>query len=98
MGVKSLWRNSLGNFRDSDRKLISSLSDKRVVIDTSSWMHTQDGIWEVQYARTSKPKYPHPIITRTFAARIRALKALRIHPIFVFDGVSTNMKKKTNQE
>ena len=98
MGVNSLWMKSLGNFRKEDRKLISSLSDKRVVIDTSAWMHTQDGIWEVQYARTSHPKYPHPIITNTFAARIRALKALRIHPIFVFDGMSPNMKKNTNRD
>lgn len=98
MGVKSLWRKSLGNFRDEDRKHISSLSDKRIAIDTSAWMHTQDGIWEVQYARTSHPKYPHPIIIITFAARIRALKVLGIHPIFVFDGMSPNMKKKTNRE
>mmetsp|Transcript_40001 Transcript_40001/g.84022 ORF Transcript_40001/g.84022 Transcript_40001/m.84022 type:complete len:171 (+) Transcript_40001:208-720(+) len=98
MGVKSFWKKSLGEFRQEDRKLISSLSHNRIAIDTSAWMHTQDGIWEVQYARTLHPKYPHPIIIRTFAARIRTLGALHIHPIFVFDGASPTTKKKINRE
>lgn len=98
MGIKSFWKKSLGDFRDEDRKLIASLSDKKVAIDTSAWVHTLDGAWDVQYARTSSPKYPHPAIINTFSARHRVLTVLRIHPIFVLDGKSPSVKKKTNRE
>ena len=98
MGVKGFWKQSLGKFRDQEVTKLAALPHKCVVIDTSAWMHTQDGIWEVCYARTSNPIYSHPAIITTFSARVRALKAIGIHPIFVFDGKPPTVKKRTNIE
>lgn len=97
MGVKQMWRKHLGDFRDEDRKLIASLPDERIVVDVSAWMHMLDGVWAVQYARTSTPRYSHPAIVTFFSARHRALEALKLQPIYVFDGMSPNMKKRTNR-
>ena len=96
MGVKELWRKALGDFRDKDLVLLESLSDKRVVVDTSAWVHKLDGIYEVAYARTSTPIYPHCTLKYSFAAKNRALTKLGMKPIFVFDGKSPNMKKREN--
>lgn len=98
MGVKGFWKQSLGKFREEGLINIASLPHKRIAIDTSAWMHKLDGIWEIQYARTSKPKYPYPLIITSFSSKIRALKAIGVHPIFVFDGRSPIAKKKTNKE
>jgi len=97
MTVKSFWRDILGTFRDEDRVEIRSLPDKRVVVDTSSWVHKFDGVWEVAYARTSSPTYPHHALRHSFSGKIRALKSLGLHLIFVFDGKCPNMKKRTRR-
>ena len=99
-GVKKFWKEHLGDFREEDRILISSLLDKgviRIAIDVSAWMHNLDGVTDVKYARTSNPRYVHPTVINTYAARHRALKALGIKPIYVFDGISPNIKKRTNR-
>ena len=96
MGVKQFWKKDLGDFRQEDHKLIASLADKRVAVDTSAWVHLLDGKWDIKYARTSNPPYPHPTIINLFIARYAALTTLGINPIFVFDGKSPPMKKRTN--
>ena len=98
MGVKQFWKKDLGDFRQEDRKLIASLADKRVAVDTSAWVHLLDGKWDIKYARTSNPPYPHPTIINLFIARYAALTTLGINPIFVFDGKSPPMKKRTNRK
>ena len=50
MGVKELWRKALSDFRDKDLVLLELLSEKRVDVDTSAWVHKLDGIYEVAYA------------------------------------------------
>ncbi|KAL9189536.1 hypothetical protein ACHAXT_009211 [Thalassiosira profunda] len=98
-GVKNLWRAGLGIFRAEDVVVLASLPDKRIAIDVSAWVHKYDGIWEVAYARTSIPPYPHPAPRRSFSAKVNALKRMGIHPIFVFDGKApSNMKTRTNRE
>ena len=74
MGVKTLWKKSLCDFKDEDRVLLHSLPDKNVVVDTSAWVHKIDGIHEVAYALTYVPVYPHIAIKHSFAAKHRALK------------------------
>ena len=96
-GVKNLWRKSLGEFRKEELTKINSLPDKRVVIDTSAWVHKFDGVHEVAYARTSNPRYPHHAIRHSFSAKVRVLKMLGIKPIFVFDGKVPNMKKRESK-
>ena len=98
MGVDDLWRAGLGDFRKEERQLIKDLPDKRLVIDTSSWVHKLDGIHEVAYARTCTPRYPHIILKHSFAAKVKALQSLGITPLFVFDGISPNMKKRENEK
>ena len=98
MGIKCFWKTHLGDFREDDRKTIAELPDKCIAVDTSSWVHQLDGIWDVQCARTSTPRHPHPATTNAFVARIRALKALGLHPKFVLDGRSLTMKKMTNSK
>jgi hypothetical protein len=77
--------------------LIKDLPNKVLVIDTSSWVHKLDGIHEVGYARTCTPQYPHMMLNYSFAAKVKALQSLGITPLFVFDGISPNMKKKENE-
>lgn len=96
MTVKQFWKKALGEFRTEDRISIELLRGKRVVVDTSAWVHQFDGKHDIQYARTSIPTYPHPGIINVFAARYAALVALGITPIFVFDGQSPTVKKRTN--
>lgn len=62
MGVKELWRKALGDFRNEDVTMIDKLKDESVVVDTSAWVHKLDGIFEVAYARTSVPIYPHIVL------------------------------------
>lgn len=97
MTVKGIWANALGNFRGTERTLINFMYGKYVVVDTSSWVHNGDRKQDIQYARTSNPKYPHPALISMFAARCHALKALNIHPIFVFDGKPPPLKSTTNR-
>lgn len=94
MTVKQFWKKALGEFRTEDRISIELLRGKRVVVDTSAWVHQFDGKHDIQYARTSIPPYPHPGIINVFAARYAALVALGITPIFVFDGQSPTVKKR----
>ena len=99
MTVKQFWKKDLGDFRDEDRVLIKSLCDKRVAVDTSAWVHQLDTREDdVQYARTSEPRYPHPAVINLFARRYAALLALGIRPVFVLDGKSPPMKVETNTE
>ena len=98
MTVKQFWQKDLGEFRKEERQLIQSLEDKRVAVDTSAWVHQYDCVHDVQFARTSNPPYPHPAIVNSFSSRYAALKKLGIHPIFVFDGQSPQLKKRTNRE
>lgn len=55
MTVKQFWKKDLREFSDEDRKVLHSLRDKRVVVDTSAWVHQLDGIEEIKYARTFVP-------------------------------------------
>ena len=98
MTVKQFWKQDLGEFREEDRKVLNSLRDKYVAVDTSAWVHQLDGVDEIKYARTSVPPYPHPAIINLFAARHSALEALGIHPIFILDGKSPTNKNETNTE
>lgn len=97
-GVKYLWKDALGDFREGQFVPLKSLSDQKVVIDVSSWVHKLDGIHEVAYARTSTPVYCHPALIYSFRAKNETLKKLGMEPIFVFDGMSPNMKKKENMK
>ena len=97
MGVKNLWCKALGIFREQDVVKLDSLADKCVVIDTSAWMHKLDTIHEVAYAWTSSPVYAHYIIKCNFEAKYRALEELGITPIFVFDEILPNVKKRESR-
>lgn len=98
VGKGDWWIEGLGDFRKEELRLLTSLPDKRVVVDTSSWVHKMDGIFEVAYARTCTPSpYPHTILQYSFAAKVRALKKLGITPLFVFDGKPTNVKMRENE-
>ena len=98
MTVKQFWQRHLGEFRQEERQVIQSLKDKHVAVDVSAWVHQFDGIHDVQFARTSNPPYPHPAIVNSFSSRYATLKKLGIHPIFVFDGQSPKLKKRTNRK
>ena len=70
MTVKQFWKKDLGDFREKDRVKINSLRDTVVAVDTSAWVHQLDtSDDDIQYARTSKPPYPHPKIINLFAGR-----------------------------
>ena len=77
---------------------MSSLAGKTVAIDVSAWVHQVDQIHDAAYARTSVPPYPSLAVKMSFKAKHRALKELRITPIYVFDGKPpSNMKKNENE-
>ena len=39
-GVKYMWQHVLGDFRQGKLAPLTSVSDKKVVIDVSSWVHS----------------------------------------------------------
>ncbi|EJK46761.1 hypothetical protein THAOC_34559 [Thalassiosira oceanica] len=95
-GVKQLWRQALGNCRDSTPLLLKELGGLTFAVDVSSWVHKLDVVHEVAYARTSTPTYPHKAVQYYFLSKHTALTDLGIKLIYVFDGVSPDMKKNEN--
>ena len=97
MGVKELWTKALGQFRDEDLRYLHSLADKRVVIDTSAWVHRLDPRHDVAYARSSEPCYAALGVKTSFAAKHRAMTELGFKCIYVFDGKTPDIKKLENE-
>ena len=96
--MKELWKKALGDFKEKDLVLLELFLDERVVVDKSAWVHKLDDIYEVAYAHTSTPIYPHCALKHSFAAKNRALTKLGMKPMFVFDGKLPNMKKRDNAQ
>ena len=97
-GVKNMWTDCLGSFREEELISLASIADRTVVIDVSAWVHKMDGVHEIAYARTNDPPYAHPALIHSFDIKVQTLKALDIKPIFVFDGISPPMKKIENMK